>query len=308
MNWSDVVEGFWLAREWRFSQNTVKGYNIVFARFGGFMGDIPIEAMTAKKINAYMTWERMERKLSTKSLLNVWTALRSIWGWAAPELNITNVMLKIEKPVAKSRPQDPYTEQEVAAFLKVCATMKAWDPWNHVYTDGQRPSHFRDVAIIIMLVDTGIRATELTSLTIADYDKSNGKITIKHGKGDKERVVYLGQTAQRALWRYLAKRPNKRPTDGLFLNQDEQPLEYAGLHMMIRRAGDRAGVTQPNVHRFRHTFAINFLRNGGSLFALQMALGHSTLEMVRRYSKMAEIDQASAQKIASPADKWRLKG
>lgn len=308
MNWADVVEGFWLAREWRFSPNTVKGYNIVFSRFGGFMGNTQVEAMTVKKINAYMTWERMERKLSTKSMLNVWTALRSIWSWAAPELGITNVMLNIEKPVARSRPQDPYTEQEITGFLKVCATMKAWDPWHNIYTDGQRPSHFRDVAIIIILVDTGIRASELTDLKISNYDKSNGRLIIKHGKGDKERVVYLGQVAQRALWRYLTSRSSKNPGDALFLNQDGKPLEYAGLRMMILRAGERAGIAQPNVHRFRHTFAINFLRNGGNLFALQQALGHATLEMVRRYSKMAEIDQASAQKIASPADKWRLRG
>ena len=76
--------------------------------------------------------------------------------------------------------------------------------------------------------------------------------------------------------------------------------------MCIRDRGARANVAGAGAHRFRHTFAINFLRNGGNLLALQDILGHSTLTMVRRYARLAEVDIAAAQRGASPADRWRL--
>ena len=59
-------------------------------------------------------------------------------------------------------------------------------------------------------------------------------------------------------------------------------------------------------HRFRHTFAINFLRNGGNAYALQMALGHASMDMVRKYLALAQTDIAAAHLIASPVANWRL--
>ena len=78
------------------------------------------------------------------------------------------------------------------------------------------------------------------------------------------------------------------------------------VRRVLQRAGDRAGVTGATPHRFRHTYAINFLRNGGNVLELQALLGHSSMEMVRRYARVAELDLAAAQRRASPADKWKL--
>ena len=87
-----------------------------------------------------------------------------------------------------------------------------------------------------------------------------------------------------------------------------RPMDRVVLLEMLKDLGAKVGVADCHPHRFRHTFAINFLRNGGNVYELQMALGHTTLEMVRVYLALAETDLQRAHEEASPVTKWRLSG
>ena len=167
------------------------------------------------------------------------------------------------------------------------------------------PNPERNKAILLTLLDTGLRASELCNAKIADIDQRNKRITVV-GKGDKERTVYLASKTIHAIWRYLATRPNRLDRDPFLVGSFNQALSRYGLRRLICRIGQRAGVRNAYPHRFRHTFAINFLRNGGNIYILQEILGHSTLDMVKRYLKLAERDMADTHRSASPVANWNL--
>ena len=95
----------------------------------------------------------------------------------------------------------------------------------------------------------------------------------------------------------------------LFLNSKavvDRPLNRDSLYRVLQEISTRASVKDVHPHRFRHSFAITYLRNGGDVFTLQQMLGHSDIEMVKRYAQIAQLDCASVHRKASPADNWRL--
>jgi site-specific recombinase XerD len=113
--------------------------------------------------------------------------------------------------------------------------------------------------------------------------------------------------AQKSLWRYLMHRAGK--SNALWLSEEGNPLNNVGVQSLIQRLKIRAGVNgSGSVHRFRHTFALNFLRADKNVFNLQYLLGHSQLEMVRRYTATLGMEDAlKAHEKASPADIMGLK-
>jgi len=90
----------------------------------------------------------------------------------------------------------------------------------------------------------------------------------------------------------------------VFINCFGEPLDRRGIRKRVQARGEQAGITGVRLspHTLRHTFAINYLRNGGGVFDLQKILGHETLEMSRRYAELADGDVIAKHRIASPAD------
>jgi integrase/recombinase XerD len=99
---------------------------------------------------------------------------------------------------------------------------------------------------------------------------------------------------------------NTRPADPLFASRTNTRLDRTNLRHMLNTVARQAKVSNVHPHRFRHTFAITFLRNGGNTFALQKLLGHSELSTVLKYVRLAETDIRQAQAAASVVDNWRL--
>lgn len=139
----------------------------------------------------------------------------------------------------------------------------------------------RDRAILLVLLDGGIpRQRTMSPAGEERLDQKQGRLHIRKGKGSKGRFVYLGEAARKALWRYLASR--QAPPDApLFVTWRGNHMDRNTLRDMIVHCAEHAGVTDANVHRWRHTFAINYLRNGGNVLELQRLMGHERTDTLQ---------------------------
>ena len=130
------------------------------------------------------------------------------------------------------------------------------------------------------------------------------------GKGRKERIVPMGSNAQRALQRYLFRyrpKPLHAGIDNVFLTVLGKTLTENSVKLIFSRLAKKSRVARLHAHLCRHTFATRFLINGGDVFTLQQILGHSTLEMVRRYVTLAANHVAIQHNKFSPLDRLNVR-
>ncbi len=302
---------------------TTNDYQRILQKWVAWNGDVEIAEVTSKNIRDYLVYLRTEyvpqritgnnnKRLSSKSIRNIWIGLSSFFHWASDEFQIPNPMKQVPAPKFTLPEVVPYTKEEVEALLKAAEYSAEAKTENRRSFRMALPQRYKSVAILLTLLDCGARANELCSLRIADYEPKTGKLFIRHGvdggaKGGKGRTVFLGKVARRALWRYLATREDgEDPTAPLFVDANGRPITKNSLRLFINRLGKKAGVKHAYSHRFRHTFAITYLRSGGDIFTLKSILGHNSLQMVEHYARIAEVDVENAHRRASPADNWRL--
>ena len=159
----------------------------------------------------------------------------------------------------------------------------------------------RDRAILLLLLDTGLRVFEAAGIRLGDL-RPDGSVKVM-GMGAKEQIVPIGSTARGAIVRYLGQRGPGAPDAPLFLGR-RGALDWRGMQQVLKRLKTRAGITgRCSPHSLRHTFARSYLVNGGDVFSLQQILGHTTLDMVKRYVSLADADVAAKHRVASPADR-----
>lgn len=312
---TDALEGYWLANERNLSPHTVRDYTLTFRRLANHCtaaGVNDIESITPAHINAMLN-DLARAGLAKKTLLNVWIALSSLWTWAEHAIGARHIIRQVPRPrPARVQPQ-PYTAEEIKRLLDAADYTAPWTGKRGRNTRTRRSTGLRDRAMMLVLLDTGMRASEICALKVGDYDRRTGKLIIRHGKGNKTRVVYVGQSTRQSIWRYIQDRMRRRDgeqilrsTEPLFATSSGQALDRSQLLHMLRNCGQRADVAAVNVHRFRHTCAVTMLRNGANALVVQEVLGHVDMATVRLYVKLAEVDLEQAMRMASPVDTWRL--
>ncbi len=233
--------------------------------------------------------------LSTATVHGHVRTLRAFFNWLVVEGLAQNSPAKDLKPPRVTRKVvSTLSDKEIGAILSVFGTS---------------PSDARNQTLFMLLLDTGLRIGELINLKMEDVHMDEGYLKVM-GKGRRERIVPIGNIAQRALQRYLFRfrpKPTNPVTDNVFLSVSSKALTENSMKLMFTRLAKRSGVCRLHAHLCRHTFATRFLINGGDLFTLQQILGHSTLEMVSRYVNLASSHIAIQHQKYSPLDRINLR-
>jgi integrase/recombinase XerD len=174
-----------------------------------------------------------------------------------------------------------YTQKEVTQIIQACQDT-------------------RDRAFILLMVDSGLRLSEVIALNWGDVDVSTGIIKVVSGKGRKARIVMIGFNARRALLRYQ-REVNSGDEKAVFQSESGRRFTVSGMRSWVLRIGKRAGIKLSS-HALRRTFATLALKAGMNVFQLQGLLGHSSLEMTRRYVALLDEDLVDAHKKHGPID------
>lgn len=166
----------------------------------------------------------------------------------------------------------------------------------------------RLLAMILIMLDTGIRAGELVGMLMRNVDWERGVIKVL-GKGSKERIVPIGIVARQTMLRYVdafRPKPAREDVDNVFLSVDGYPLTVNAIVHIMSRLAKNSGVTRLHAHLWRHTSSVTYLLDGGDMKSLQLYLGHSTTKMTGRYLQFTEEQRIAQNRKHSPADSLGL--
>lgn len=166
---------------------------------------------------------------------------------------------------------------------------------------GRAFTAIRDKALFYFMLDTGARARELLSIDLSDCEFTSGRVMIRQGKGRKPRIIYFGKRTRKTIREYLKSRTDSNPA--LWISDDGERLGYTGLRLLIRRRAKKAGIEPPSPHDFRRGFALAYLRAGGDIFTLQKLMGHSDIQVLRRYLAQTDTDTQEGHSRYGPVDR-----
>ncbi len=160
----------------------------------------------------------------------------------------------------------------------------------------------RDLTILMLMIETGIRISELVGIGLYDVNWREGLILVD-GKGNKQRQVPIQLTMIQQLQKYVNIRGDL-DTKALFVTLYNKPVSIRHIQDQIKDYGQRAKIENVRIspHTFRHTFAKFYIQNGGDVFTLQKILGHTTLTMVRKYVNFFDLEVKQAHKKFSPIE------
>jgi integrase/recombinase XerD len=291
-----------------FKPKTIQGYANKLARFTRWaesVGAFSVQDFDSNLVKRYIAylqtqqrWESHPRPkrtpqppLADSAIRNYVRDLKPFATWLQEEqYTAENVLADVRKPKADETPIEPFTEDEIRCIFS------SLDP-----TD---PFGLRDYVVLHTLWDTGLRVGELVALTLDDVDLQRCEIRVTHAKFGKWRDVGFGKQTHKYLTRYLNMARPQAAIDRdrhFFLSPDGYPLQEGTVQRLCTRLSGRIGV-HIHCHRFRHTFAVNMLRNGTDIRTLQKLMGHASIQVLTRYLNLATADAIQAHQSNSPAD------
>ena len=242
-----------------------------------------VEDITADDIRYYMAIRLRRDGVSKVTVANEIRPMSSFFGWMqAEEILQKNIMLKVEKIKKQKTKKEALTELEIEKLRSVVKDE-------------------RDTAIIEILLSTGCRVSEFAQILLTDIEDDR---VLVHGKGQKDRYVYLNTRAQFALEQYLQKRQDNNPyllptIKGKWTYPTSVlsgHIDVSSVSTILRKLAKRAGVEHANPHKFRRTCATMALRRGMPIEQVSKMLGHEDVSTTQIYLDLSEDDLKQAHK------------
>ena len=256
--------------EKNYSSHTILNYKLDLQDFYKFITGTDLEKVDYLVLRKYLAVLK-EKGLANRSVGRRLSALRSFFRFLSREGYIKiNPVLMLSSPKLDKHLPSFMTEEEVYKLIESAFAKNSIDLLG-----------LRDRAILETFYSSGLRISELVGLDLPDVDFISGILKIR-GKGKKERIVPIGESALKTIRGYLEKR--KKQTDAVFLNNNSRRITTRGVRDIVvkylRLAGIKPGVS---AHTFRHSFATHLLNRGADLRTVQELLGHANLSTTQIY-------------------------
>lgn len=272
------LDSIWMEKG--LSENTLSSYRRDLTQFAGWLNAKQLTLLKCQRrdIQIYLAW-RVKEKLRASSTSRMLSCMRGFYRYLLREELINeNPVHLIESP-KRGRPlPKTLTESDVESLLEA--------------PDLKDPVQFRDRAMLELLYATGLRVSELVGLRVHEINLNQGVIRVM-GKGEKERLVPVGEEAITWLQRYYKESRlhllNDKQSDVVFPSRRGQKMTRQTFWHRIKRHALVAGIDKPlSPHVLRHAFATHLLNHGADLRVVQMLLGHSDLSTTQIYTHVAQ--------------------
>ncbi|HQL91226.1 MAG TPA: site-specific tyrosine recombinase XerD [Syntrophales bacterium] len=266
-----------LAVERGASLNTLEAYSRDLGQFLDYVRGSGVAsplAVSPERVTAFLGGLRGQG-LSSASVNRKLAAIRGFYKYLLREARLEeNPLARVETARAWMRLPGALSREEMESLLGQPAE--------------STPAGIRDRAMLELLYATGIRVSELATLTLNRVNRQMGFL-VTVGKGRKERIVPVGQSALGWLGRYIEQsRPvflKKRTSNALFLNRSGERFTRQGLWKLIKKYAKMAGLERKvHPHTFRHSFATHLLEGGADLRSVQVMLGHADISTTQIYT------------------------
>jgi site-specific recombinase XerD len=222
---------------------------------------------------------------------NRYRGLHAFFKWAVAEGDLEiNPMERMKPPQLSEQPVEVVGSEQVARLLKTC--------------EGRDFTSRRDTAVILLLVDTGMRRAECAGMTLDDVDLDQ-RIVWVLGKGRRPRALPIDRKTAQALDRYLRVREGHRLAHlpQLWVGRNG-PMTPSGVYQVVHDRARAAGLPAMRPHQLRHAFATSWLAEGGNENELMLVAGWKSRAMIDRYTKATAVERARASHARlSPADR-----
>jgi len=305
LNLKTAIEQFLIDQELKGnSQKTINYYRQNLMFFSTFIGEEKkVNEITLLDLKQYLLFiknkepyvghpfkPKVIKPLSTVTIQTYARAIRCFVKYLYKEEYIPkDISLNFTLPKAQKTIVDILEDEEIKTIFKCFKT--------------NTEIGLRNACIFALMLDCGLRRTEVIRIKTTNVNIASGFIKVL-GKGNKERIVPLGLSLKKLLLKYMHgyRSMSIIDNDYLFIDTEFKPISDSALKQIFNRLRKRIKIKRLHAHLLRHTFSTKYLINGGDLFSLQSILGHTSLEMVRKYSHLASAYLIKAHKNFSPLD------